>query len=256
MRVHFLGVGEAFDERHPNTSLLLDHAGGALLLDCGFTAAAAFFRHRPWSDPDRLHGVWISHCHGDHFLGLPYLLARLREEGRRAPLAILGQDELRDKLPALLELAYPGLSARLDFDLAIHSVLPEVPLPFGGLTLRAALTAHGQPTLALRCDTPDGALFYSGDGAPSPASQSLAAGVGLLVQESYGLEDAPPGHGTAVQALAMARNAGAPRLALVHARRDLRAFLRESLPRLALASPGVQAWLPEAGEVTSINIIS
>ena len=85
--VTFLGVGEACDERLPNTSVLIQPQNketGSLLLDCGFTVPASFFAYN--QDPEDLSAIWISHFHGDHFFGLPLLLLRLYEEGRRAPL--------------------------------------------------------------------------------------------------------------------------------------------------------------------------
>ncbi|MDD4733003.1 MAG: ribonuclease Z, partial [Desulfovibrio sp.] len=60
MRMIFSGVGEAFDETLPNTSILLEGTDGeSLLLDCGFTAASAF-----WSVASRpldLGAVCLSH---------------------------------------------------------------------------------------------------------------------------------------------------------------------------------------------------
>lgn len=78
MQVQFIGVGEAFDERYANTSVLVTVPGPDgpthVLLDCGFTAAAAYYRHA--NVGATLDAVWVSHFHGDHFLGLPLLLLR------------------------------------------------------------------------------------------------------------------------------------------------------------------------------------
>ena len=43
MRVTFAGVGEAFDEKLPNTSLLVQSESSSILLDCGFTAACTLW---------------------------------------------------------------------------------------------------------------------------------------------------------------------------------------------------------------------
>ena len=57
----FLGVGEAFDETLPNTSILVRCGLGAsrvtVLLDCGFTAPPQFWRAEP--SADALDAVWI-----------------------------------------------------------------------------------------------------------------------------------------------------------------------------------------------------
>ena len=60
MKVKFLGVGEAFDEMLPNTSIWVrveGKTGGNIsaLLDCGFTAPPLFWRSCP--DPDDLGGM-------------------------------------------------------------------------------------------------------------------------------------------------------------------------------------------------------
>ncbi len=92
MRVCFLGVGEAFDEHYPNTSLLVSlpgpEGGSNVLLDCGFTSPAAYYRHAPEDarTGSALEAVWVSHFHGDHFLGLPLFLLRLWEEELDRPL--------------------------------------------------------------------------------------------------------------------------------------------------------------------------
>ena len=47
MKIQFIGVGEAFDERYPNTSILVSlndsDESRHVLLDCGLTAAAAYY---------------------------------------------------------------------------------------------------------------------------------------------------------------------------------------------------------------------
>ena len=81
MRVIFSGVGEALDENRSNTSLIVTHSASEsfqqVLLDCGFSAAHAFWRYAP--EPLHLDALWISHFHGDHFLGVPLMLLRFWE---------------------------------------------------------------------------------------------------------------------------------------------------------------------------------
>ena len=83
VEVTFLGVGEAFDEKLTNTSVLVKVEEGCsnvrLLMDCGFTVPSQFWREG--LHVDALDAVWISHFHGDHFFGVPALLVRFLEEG-------------------------------------------------------------------------------------------------------------------------------------------------------------------------------
>ena len=258
MRVTFVGVGEAFDEALPNTSLFLVGMTGerrrSVLLDCGFTAAAAFFSCAGVSEADRRDGpdaVWISHFHGDHFFGLPYLLARLQEQGRVRPLFVHGGEGVADKVAAVTDLAYPNLRGSLDFELRCIPAWPGKPFAMAGFAAQAALTGHGAPCLGLRLTTRFGALYYGGDGPATPAGEALAAGCALVVQEGYGLEAGVAGHGSVPEALALAESAWAEALAVVHVRRELRRERGEEIGR-QLAAASIRAFLPDPGDVFEV----
>ena len=261
MRCLFCGVGEAFDQDRPNTSLYLTGVSGqGLLLDCGFTAAAAFFRHAP--DPAALSAVCLSHFHGDHFLGLPWLLVRLREEGRGAPLAIIGQPGVEDKVWAAMDLAYPSFRRLAAFSLEFLEAAPGRTIRAAGFRLTFAAGEHSAPCLAVRAEDEAGdahgsprpaALFYSGDGRPTPATLELARGADLAVQEAYTPEPGHPTHGSAAQALDLARQAGVKALALVHLSRAMDEAGRAALAARLAAEPGPRAWLPREGETAEIS---
>lgn len=273
MRVIFTGVGEAFDERLDNCSVLVHGHGGMVLLDCGFTAPFAFWRHAldAGMDPRDLDAVWISHLHGDHFLGLPALLLRLIEEGRTRPLAVAGPGGTARAVATAAGLAYDsvGRVARdgEPFALDFHEVQPGHRLELAGLTWRFAAGDHVGHALALRLDgpSPNGSpagkgaapsLFYSGDGRPTEATRALALGCGLIVHEAYALgldtDGDVPGHGTVTGALDFARSAGAQALALVHINRRDRHQRRTDIQRLA-ASPGALLTLiPEPGDAMDV----
>lgn len=62
--------------------------------------------------------VCISHLHGDHFFGLPGLLATMHLCGRTNPVTIIGPEGIRDVLDTLFEKT----STHLDFELVIHEL--------------------------------------------------------------------------------------------------------------------------------------
>jgi ribonuclease Z len=224
MQVLFVGVGEACDERVPNTSLLVQAGvGGArrsILLDCGFTAAARYWRHV--ADPDELDALWISHFHGDHFFGVPALLLRCWEMQRRKPLVILGQSGIRKVMEQAMDLAYPGFRGKLMYPLEFIELEVDKPLAVLGLTWRAAENEHSQRSLAVRIDDGEGSLVYSGDGRPTRETLALVRGCRLLVHEAFHLDGATPGHGTVQGCIDFARSARIATLALVHVQRDVR----------------------------------
>ncbi len=84
MKVEFVGVGEAFDETLPNNSQILQWGDSRLLIDCGYSIPHAFWKHHP--DSEYLDAIYISHRHADHYFGLPSILVRMAEDGRKKKL--------------------------------------------------------------------------------------------------------------------------------------------------------------------------
>ncbi len=231
-----LGTGEAFDGDPYHTSLLLRTPKTILLLDCGALVPPRFWREVP--EPDALHGIWVSHIHADHLFGLPSVLGRMWDDGRRRELALLGAAGVRERALALFETGYPGLPARLRFEIQEIPVEPGTAVSWRDLDLRTAETLHPARNLALRVEGPGGTIAtYSGDGAPTPASAALGSGA-HWVHECFTASSAPPGHADLETLAADARRVGPRRLGLVHVHRAhkrpveerARALVREGLP--------------------------
>jgi ribonuclease Z len=251
MEVIFVGVGEACDERLPNTSLLvrLEAAGDrrSFLFDCGFTAGCRYWRHT--EDADELDAVWISHFHGDHFFGLPALLLRCWEMKRHKPLVLLGQPGLRKTVATTMELAYPSFLEKLEFPLEFVELDTDKPMSVLGVTWQAAEGEHSLRSLAIRIDNGSQSLFYSGDGRPTRETLALARHCQVLVHEAFRLEGDTPGHGSVRGCLDFARAARCQALALVHVQRDERRNRLRDFVRALDAVPDFHAILPEPDEV-------
>jgi ribonuclease Z len=249
IEVVFLGVGEAFDEKLPNTSVLIRSDGETnpvtLLLDCGFTAPPQFWREEPAADA--LDAIWISHFHGDHFLGLPALLVRFWEEGRSKTLTLFGQKGIESYTRKAVDLAYPGLYEKLVFPIRFVELEPKSDVAMFGLTLQTAENAHSQRDLALRIDTLGTAIYYSGDGRPTPESIALARGSQLIIHEAFHMETEIPGHGAVRGSIAMAKGCGASHLALVHIQRNARSQVLENKGQLTNSAGSVNVVIPEPG---------
>lgn len=255
MQAMFNGVGEAFDEYLPNCSLWLEtEAQGRtlrLLLDCGFTAPFVLFANlgpAKVQDIIDLDMIWISHFHGDHFMGLPALLLRFWEQGRAKPLTIVGQQGIEELVKQAMDMAYSRVRGRFAFDLEFLEMHPGKSLSFAGLALDAAHSEHPQPNLSLRINDGTHSLFYSGDGRPTEATRALAKGADLAVHESFSLEQDTPGHGTVPGSIAFAREAGVGNLALVHLRRDVRHDRRDEVLKLLRDTRDMNVFLPEPGD--------
>lgn len=250
MEIVFIGVGEAFDEQLPNTSLWLAAQGRegrrTLLLDCGFSAPFSYWRLV--RNPLDLDVLWVSHFHGDHFFGVPALLLRFWEEGRTRPLHVAGGAGVEQHVLAAMDLAYPNFRNRLAFDLEFVEMAPGESAEAAGVRLSCAASEHSAPNLALRVEDLNAAMYYSGDGRPTPAGEALARGCDLAVHEAFALEPDTPGHGTVSGSIAFARRAGVEHLALVHLNREVRHRRRREVEAALRAAGDVDAILPVPGD--------
>ena len=237
MEVHFLGVGEACDSRHGNTSALITAGGSKILLDCGFSVPHRFFGL--CKDPDCLEYIWISHFHGDHFFGLPLLLLRFWDMGRTRPLQLIGRQGLQEKTMAALELAYPGFAKRLSFPLQFHTMQPDFALELEPLKLQATQTNHSQANLGLLLDDGRHRLYYSGDGRPTAGVIQLAHGCDLALHEAFTWEDTIPNHGSVTGCLQLMEKAEIKQLALLHIERKTRRNRQDALVKLLKEHPDV-----------------
>ena len=247
--VVFLGVGEAFDENLPNTSILVryeeNNTQASVLLDCGFTATPQFWREEP--DADSLDGVWISHFHGDHFFGLPALLVRFMEEDREKELTIIGQKGIEQLFKKVLELAYPGFYKKISFPLKFLEIEPQKDIEAFGLRFRTAENAHSERDLALRIEGGGKSIYYSGDGKATAECMAIAKGSRLIIQESFEMEKEFHGHGTVLDSIDMAKDCGASHLALVHVKRQVRSDVISKVKTIQGLGKSLNVIVPEPG---------
>jgi ribonuclease Z len=239
MQAAILGCGEAFDERFPNTSVLV-RAGAAMLLDCGYSVPAQVWKHAPGADAIDL--VYISHVHADHYFGLAPLLGRMWEDGRRKPLTIVSQPAVIGQLHELLEFGYRGLAARFEYPIEYIAAVPGASVEAAGAVFDFAETLHSVRNLAVRIRAGGKTVCYGGDGMFTGESRDLFASADLLVHEAYFFDQSPV-HADIGRLLEMAKEQHVRRTALVHVQRDL----RRDVARIeqAIAAAGIDARMPE-----------
>jgi ribonuclease BN (tRNA processing enzyme) len=219
MKATIIGCGEAFDERLPNTSVLVEAAGKTILCDCGYSVPP-----QVWSrvaDPNTVDIIYISHPHADHYFGMPALLGRMWEEQREKPLAIVSQPDVLDQIKDISEYGYRGLAARFQFPIEWRTAKQGEPVEIGGIEFDFAESMHSVTNLAVRMRAGGKVFCYSGDGMFTDRSRALFAGADLLVHEAYFFDQSPV-HADIGSLLEMAESNGVRQLALVHVQRGLR----------------------------------
>lgn len=100
VEIRFVGSGDAFGSGgRYQTSIRLQAEGCTVLVDCGATSMTAMKAQH--LDPGEVDAVMISHLHGDHFGGLPFLILDGQFTRRNRPLTVLGRPAARSDGDAL-----------------------------------------------------------------------------------------------------------------------------------------------------------
>ena len=250
MRCTFVGVGSAFDEMQTNTSLFIEAGGNSLLLDCGFNAAHNFVKIA--ANPHDLDSVWISHFHGDHFFGLPFLLGYLASVGRVADLAICGPQGIQEKVCSLVNLAYPNLLSKLPFKIVFYTFSEHDNQIVAGFNISTCLIDHSESALAVRIRSERSSLFYSGDGKLVESCMALAKHADFAVLEAYKFKESIKGHSSVVSCLKFADAAKISHVALVHLEPFMRTCKLAEVAEAAKLFTSLNVLLPEENQYVDI----
>jgi ribonuclease Z len=143
VRLIFLGTGGSLPTPKRNVSAIAVQVGPDILLfDCGegtqrqFMLSSASFM--------KVSNVFISHLHGDHFLGLPAMIQSMSFSGRTRPLYVHGPEGMEDAMRSMLGLGYftPG------FHVLTRELEDEEEVQFPGFKVMAVEADHTVPAFA------------------------------------------------------------------------------------------------------------
>jgi ribonuclease Z len=147
MRLTFLGTAGSWPTKERSASAIaLDLERELILLDCGEGTQRQFFQSS--ASFMRVRRIFITHFHGDHFLGLPGLIQSMCLNHRTEPLDVYGPPDAEEMVGRALQMGY----FTLRFPVMVHALAPGSTVELDGYSVRSAPAEHPVPTLAYRIE--------------------------------------------------------------------------------------------------------
>jgi ribonuclease Z len=143
MELIFLGTSSALPttkRNHP--SIALKAFGEVMLFDCGEGTQRQMARIK--LSPMKVDHIYLTHLHGDHFLGLPGMIQSMAFRGRKEPLHIYGPEGTIKTVQAIKDLGYYALS----FPIHAYEVREGVILETDNYVIECCPTHHSVLNLA------------------------------------------------------------------------------------------------------------
>ena len=143
LNIIFLGTGGSWPTVKRNVSSVAIKRGSEILLfDCGEGTQRQFQKSK--LSYMQISKVFITHFHGDHFLGLPGLIQTMELNDRERPLHIYGPKGITKLVSQLTSLGY----FRPSYKIITHEVLDGDVLEFHNYVIRTLSVNHNIPALA------------------------------------------------------------------------------------------------------------
>jgi ribonuclease Z len=142
MNILFLGTGGSWPSKDYNVPAIAVKLGSEILLfECGEGTQRQFMQSK--FSFMQVSKIFISHYHGDHFLGLSGLIQSMNLNDRKADLEIYGPMGTVKIVGTLLSLGYfaPG------FKIILHEMKDSETIEFDNYDVSAFSVDHDVPTL-------------------------------------------------------------------------------------------------------------
>lgn len=128
-------------QRHP-TAQVLNIRERFFLVDCGEGTQAQFLKYKVRLS--KITHIFISHLHGDHYLGLVGLLSTMHLQGRTNEIHVYGQAELMDVIELQLRLSMTRLRYQIIFH-PIKHFAPAIILEDENMIVKTIILNHRIP---------------------------------------------------------------------------------------------------------------
>lgn len=192
-----IGSGDAFACKGKfNTCFYVSTTQSNFLIDCGATSLVAL--HQNGISTDDIDTIIITHFHGDHYGGIPFILLDARIlKSREKPLTIISPPGCKKRLTTLIEALYPQTSDllwKLNVDFIEYKEGKVINV--NNIEIEAFPVIHSEPALphAVRIKVEDKIIAYSGDTEWTDSLISVADGADLFIIECNFFDSKVGGH--------------------------------------------------------------
>ena len=229
IRVTTLGTGDAFASNgRGHSGILVRGHGSTLLIDPG--PASLTTMKRLGFDIGPIDAILITHLHGDHIAGVPFLLLDYQFGSLRTrPLIVAGPKPLVATLERLTTACYRELSRhKLRFRLRYQTMTAGQQRRLGKATVTALPMAHTRnaPCLGYRIRLGSKLIAFTGDTSWCDPIIKLADGADLFLTECTGYRPVPGGHLNYLTLSEHRVDLRAKRVVLVHVGAELHKYRR------------------------------
>jgi len=188
MHLTVIGCGDAFGaDGRLQTSFCVRADRSTFLIDCGTTTLVGM--RRLGISPNDIDTVFVTHLHGDHFGGLPWLLIDAKYVSNRSrPLVVTGPKGIEARFVTVAEALYPNATTvERDFELVFVEYDERTPLEVKGVTVTPFEVHHpsGAPPYALRFDADGTTLAFTGDTGWVDVLPEVARDADLFITECF-----------------------------------------------------------------------
>jgi ribonuclease BN (tRNA processing enzyme) len=188
MQLRFVGCGDALGSGgRSNTCFHVTGDSVNFLIDCGASSLPALKRLDIVRDDIDL--ILITHFHGDHFAGLPFLLLDAQFTRRTRPLVIAGPKGIEMRLTQVMEALFENSSkTKQRFELSVVALEPGETRSFGAVDVTPFAVVHGEsggPFLAYRIEAEGRIIAYSADTEWTETLIPAAREADLFIAEAY-----------------------------------------------------------------------
>src|SRR3569833_1531356 len=228
MQLRFVGCGDAFGSGgRLNTCFHVSGREANFLIDCGASALPALKRLD--IERDEIDLILITHFHGDHFAGLPFLLLDAQFSRRARPLTIAGPQGIERRLREVMEALFEHSSkTKQRFELDVVELAPEQSKTFCAVTVTPYPVVHGEtggPFLAYRIEAEGRVIAYSVVFEWTDTLLPAARDADLFIAEAYYYEKVVKNHLSLKTLEAHLPAINAKQLVLTHMSEDMLARL-------------------------------